>query len=327
MKNTRKNAKTPRGLLSNRRRQTKRSMPDTNHTSFTKMNCSPAVKGFTPVKDSCITMPILIQLRDYYNNNYPNSRITSDEPNVIWNELKDNMEKMKQCYKEDCWLNLIEIYNKRKTIDDYLFAPDQPASWKKKPHTWLNTTDIYKVLRQYEYRYPNFCTIRPTPIDFDTKIGGYNGSSCVTDELCKFDVNEQLSLKKTKIGIVFNLDEHDEPGSHWVSLYIDLDDNFAFYMDSAGDSTPTEIKKLVERIQEQCLMVNKKIKFYENHPMQHQYGSTECGVYSLFFIITMLTGETDLHKFKSVKHKINFFKNKRIPDKYISKFRELYFNA
>jgi hypothetical protein len=61
--------------------------------------------------------------------------------------------------------------------------------------------------------------------------------------------------------------------------------------------------------------------------MQHQYGNTECGVYSLFFIITMLTGETDLHKFKSVKQKINFFKNKRIPDKYISKFRELYFNA
>ena len=49
--------------------------------------------------------------------------------------------------------------------------------------------------------------------------------------------------------------------------------------------------------------------------------------FALFFIITMLTGETDLHKFVDVDSKIDFFKKKRIPDKYISKFRELYFNA
>ena len=27
---------------------------------------------------------------------------------------------------------------------------------------------------------------------------------------------------KHKIGSVFNLDDHDEPGSHWVSLYMEL---------------------------------------------------------------------------------------------------------
>ena len=98
-------------------------------------------------------------------------------------------------------------------------------------------------------------------------------------------------------------------------------------MDSAGDPVPNEIRKLVQRIQEQCSQINKEIKFYENHPMQHQFGNTECGVYALFFIITMLTGQTDLHKFADTKSKIDFFKKKRIPDKYISKFRELYFNA
>jgi hypothetical protein len=126
---------------------------------------------------------------------------------------------------------------------------------------------------------------------------------------------------------VFNLDEHDEPGSHWVSLFIDLDDHFAFYLDSAGDPVPNEIKQLVERIRDQCSQIGKEITFYENSPMQHQYGNTECGVYSLFFIITMLTGEADLHKFPDVDSKIKFFQKKRIPDKYISKFRELYFNA
>ena len=75
------------------------------------------------------------------------------------------------------------------------------------------------------------------------------------------------------------------------------------------------------------MLMNKHITFYENYPMQHQYGNTECGVYSLFFIITMLTGKTDLHQFTDMNDKIGFFKNERIPDKYISKFRKIYFNS
>lgn len=291
---------------------------------FSKMACSPAVKGMTPVKDSCLTNNVLLQLKDYYNSANPSTKIQTTNPTEIWANLKVIMAT---CSKEDCWLDLITDDKLRKKLDKYLFAPDQPASWKKNPHTWLNTNDIYNVLAQYEQRYPHFCTIRPTPIDFDKKIGGVGTDRCVTEELCAFDVNEQLSRKKTKIGIVFNLDEHDEPGSHWVSLFIDLDDNFIFYMDSGGDPVPIEIKKLVERIQTQCGLIQKNIEFYQNHPKQHQFGDTECGVYSLFFIITMLTGETDLHNFSNLKQKIDFFKTKRIPDKYISKFRELYFNA
>lgn len=293
-------------------------------SGFSKMMCSPAVKDMTPVNGSCFPPHVLLQLKEYYNSANPSSKIQEVSPTKIWISLK---HRLNTCTKEDCWLDLITDNNIRKTLDNYIFAPDQPASWKKNPHTWLNTDDIYKVLRQYEQRYPYFCAIRPTPIDFDKKIGGSHSERCVTDELCKFNAKHQISVNKTKIGIVFNLDEHDEPGSHWVSLFVDLDDHFAFYLDSAGDPVPNEIRKLVERIQGQCSQLGKEIIFYENHPMQHQFGNTECGVYSLFFIITMLTGQTDLHKFTDVDSKIDFFKKKRIPDKYISKFRELYFNA
>jgi hypothetical protein len=293
-------------------------------TSFSKMMCSPAVKDMAPVRGSCFPAHVLMQLKEYYNSANPSTKIQDVSPTKIWISLK---QRLTACTKEDCWLDLITDNNIRKTLDTYIFAPDQPASWKKNPHTWLNTDDIYKVLRQYEQRYPHFCAIRPTPIDFDKKTGGSDSDSCVTDELCKFNAKHQIAVNKTKIGIVFNLDEHDEPGSHWVSLFVDLDDHFAFYLDSAGDPVPNEIRKLVERIQDQCSQIGKEITFYENHPMQHQYGNTECGVYALFFIITMLTGETDLHKFVDVDSKIDFFKKKRIPDKYISKFRELYFNA
>jgi hypothetical protein len=288
------------------------------------MNCSPAVNGKTPIRDSCLTKDVLIQLKAYYNSSHPLHPIKYNSPAKIWNSLR---HKLRTCNKEDCWLNLIKDNKVRTALDKYLFAPDQPLSWKKNPYTWLDTNDIYNVLRQYEDLYPMFIAIRPTAIDFDTKIGGVYSDTCVTDELCKFDVKQLINDGKTKVGIVFNLDKHDQPGSHWVSLFIDLDDQYAFYMDSAGDPTPKEIRQLVERVIQQSMLMNKHITFYENYPMQHQYGNTECGVYSLFFIITMLTGKTDLHQFTDLNDKIGFFKNERIPDKYISKFRKIYFNS
>jgi hypothetical protein len=83
-------------------------------------------------------------------------------------------------------------------------------------------------------------------------------------------------------------------------------------------------------------------------------GNTECGVYSLFFIITMLTGvhkkpindsvsipDRGLSEVESVgiagsrrekrskmnmRQKIRLFKHHTIPDKYIEKYRNVYFN-
>jgi len=44
------------------------------------------------------------------------------------------------------------------------------------------------------------------------------------------------------------------------------------------------------------------------------------------FIITMLTGKTEKRAFKNHLDKINFFKDKRIPDRYVNKLRKEYFN-
>ena len=302
----------------------KRTIKRTNVNSLSKMNCNPAVKGKSPIRDSCLTPEVLIQLKQYYNLSHPSQPIKYNNPAKIWVSLK---RKLNKCDKEDCWLDLIKDANVRKSLDKELFAPDHPSSWKKDPNTWLTNYDIYNVLHQYESKYPEFCVIRPSAIDFDDKIGGTESDMCVTEDLCKFDLVHHINKGKTKFGIVFNLDKHDEPGSHWVSLFIDINDEYAFYMDSVGDPVPREIQKFVDRVIEQALQTNKNMKFYENSPMQHQTGDTECGVYSLYFIITMLTGETDQNTFNTAQDKISFFKNKRIPDKYISKFRKIYFNT
>jgi hypothetical protein len=140
-------------------------------------------------------------------------------------------------------------------------------------------------------------------------------------------LKEFVKNKKTKIGVVFNLDKHDEPGSRWVSLFVDLDDKFIFYLDSAGEAIQPEIDDLVKRIQLQAMDLGMQLEFYQNSPLEHQMQNNECGMYAVYFIIAMLTGKVKGKKFKNSMEKIRFFKEKRIPDKYINRHRKLYFNS
>jgi hypothetical protein len=43
-------------------------------------------------------------------------------------------------------------------------------------------------------------------------------------------LKDYIDKNITKIGIIFNLDNHNESGSHWVSLFIDLEDKFVLYL-------------------------------------------------------------------------------------------------
>lgn len=292
-------------------------------TSFKSMNCNPKAKKHSIKKDSCLTESALQKLKDSYNKEHPQSdHITSTDANAIWSDLKS---RMPTCSKEDCWLDVIKDPVQRQKLDKELFAPDMPTEWKSKPNTWLSNFDIIAVLKQYEESHSNFKIIGPTPIDFDTRPPDKNGK-CVWEELCTFSLKPYLDKKKTKIGIVFNLDKHDQGGSHWISLFLDLDHKFLFFLDSAGEKMPKEVKVLVERIVKEGNENGIKITVYENHPLEHQMGNTECGVYSLFFIITMLTSEADGRQFNNAMEKIRFFKEKKIPDKYVEKYRNIYFN-
>jgi len=306
---------------SQKHRRTKKNVT----RSFQPLNCSPIVNGKTEIAGSCFTAPALYQLKEHYNKHHPSTPILSKTPSQLWHDFRT---RFFSCKREDCWLKEIDNAELRENLEKFLFAPSQPVEWKKKPNEWLSNFDIFEVLHQYELTHSTFKAIGPTPIDFDSRPKDESGK-CVWEELCTFQLNNYLEKGKTKLGMVFNLDKHDERGSHWVSLFVDLEDWFLFYLDSAGNQIPKEIRALVKRIQRQGMSLSPplKFKFYENYPLEHQLGNTECGMYSLYFIITMLTGETEGRTFRTAREKIEFFKKKRVPDKYVSKYRKIYFNV
>jgi hypothetical protein len=142
------------------------------------------------------------------------------------------------------------------------------------------------------------------------------------------NINEYIKKGKTEFGFIFNLDSHTGSGTHWVSFYVSIENKFAFFFDSVGNPIPKEIKRLKNRIIEQTKNIG-NIIFYQNSPFNHQMGNNECGMYSLYFITTMLTKMID-EKPVSIETLIKYFKGKykgRITDSKMNNTRHILFNS
>ena len=277
-----------------------------------KVNCSPKPKGEIN-HFSCYTNKSLYKLRDLWNARHPDVKIKSNSPKEIHHLISEYLKGV--CNKESCWIKQKAEFGPIESDMADSFAPESPPEWKKNPNEWLSSIDIINVMKQYEKAYKCFDFIGPSPIDFDTrKLYG----ECVWDELCNFSLKEQIKNGKTKIGIIFNTDPHNKPGQHWISMFINIKKKKIFFFDSTGDKPSKEIMVLIKRIEEQGLNLNPKIKFKSdsNEGIEHQYGNTECGIYSLFFIVHMLEDKMTEH----------YLKTHILKDEYMNKFRHIYFN-
>ena len=276
------------------------------------VNCSPKEKK--EMNDfTCYTDKSLYKLRDLWNARHPDVKINTNNAKDIHRKLTEYLSSV--CNKESCWIKQKKEFGPVSSEMSDSFAPESPDEWKKNPNEWLSSVDIMKVMKQYEKAYKCFDFIGPTPIDFDTrKMYG----ECVWEELCNFNLAEQIKKGKTKIGIIFNTDPHDKPGQHWISMFINIKKKHIFFFDSTGDKPTKEIMALVNRIKEQGMALKPKIvfKFDSNKGIEHQYGNTECGIYSLFFIVHMLEGKMTEH----------YLKTHILKDEYMQKFRKVYFN-
>ena len=140
------------------------------------------------------------------------------------------------------------------------------------------------------------------------------------------------------IGIIPNLDEHWKGGSHWVALFADLQKGSIYFFDSYGVRPDKRIREFVKLIAEWKYKsdTGKELEFDANDYMKgskdlkknkieekydiryneirNQFKGSECGVYSLNFIIRLL-------------HNPDFDNiiKQQVPDDTINKCREIYF--
>jgi hemerythrin superfamily protein len=101
-------------------------------------------------------------------------------------------------------------------------------------------------------------------------------------------------------------------------MFINIKKKKIFFFDSTGDPAPSGIINFINKLKKQGNNLNPKINFRvdSNVGIEHQYGNTECGIYSLFFIIHMLEDKLTEH----------YLKTHILKDEYMKKFRNIYFN-
>jgi len=283
-------------------------MPDDK----TDLKCAPHI---TFENGSCIPLHVLIKLTDAYNiycdkENLDSKIATNDRLETLYPDEykryllyefgKRNKKSQHKWLKHKCTQFMTE--DDKDDLQNNTFRPEGPQG----KFDWLSTFDINYALAQYENKYPEFRFLGAVPIDFND----LNGLPFKT-----LDFNELYNSGKTKIGVVFNLDEHDKGGSHWVSLYADLDKGQIYFSDSYGIKPERRIVAFMDKI-DKYLTTERGISKPDvrYNKTQHQKGNSECGVYSINFILRLLKG-------KSFDH----LTQKRITDESVNQCRLIYF--
>ena len=258
---------------------------------------------------SCIPLEILVELAEAYNKNNNNNHIKLDKsalitiPNKYKKYLVSQLKKRIKGNQTE-WIKQNFTKNmdpeKKEQLKEHTFRPDGPQG----QFEWLSTLDINYTIQQYQNKYDDFVFLGAVPIDFND-LDYY--------PFKKINFNDFLKNNKSRLGVVFNLDRHDQGGSHWVSLFIDLKKAQIYFSDSVGYPPGKEILDFMNRVKKflQSRKMNVDMRVNET---QHQKGNSECGVYSINWILRLLKGKSFDHLTK-----------KRLDDKKINTCRIKYF--
>lgn len=193
--------------------------------------------------------------------------------------------------EEHCLLDKVPLdENKKKELRKEYLRPKKPKAWEADPDMWLDNYNIMHVMKQYEEAFPWFRFLGVFPIDFSAPDPYKHNSTpqCLYKETCNLKLKEEYNNGVRGIGMIFNLDPHYKGGSHWVGLYINLQNinkPFVGYFDSYGYKVPSLIARLMRSLKLQistCELGYNARRF--------QYGNSECGMFSMYFIICMING-------------------------------------
>lgn len=210
-------------------------------------------------------------------------------------ELAKNKTK---CGSESCLYPLIGLSN---TDLDNRFNPQGPYN----SLDWLTNKNIDDVLDKHTMAFPNFVHVPFQMIDFKK----YNG------ELSKVNWQLLINTNKDSLGCVVNTDVSTGPGQHWVAIFVDLAGKSVEYFDSAGQNPQPEIIEfLIDTAATLNSITEGGFKDICVTRMRHQKKNTECGVYSLFYIISRLN---------DVPYR--FFEHTHVPDEEMEAYRKSIF--
>lgn len=203
--------------------------------------------------------------------------------------LRKQLADKGQCKVGDerCILESIGTQKARELLAHAL-RPAKPAEWDSDPDQWLDNGNIEAIFKQYTEIYPWFRFFGVHPIDFSAPTPYKKGvRECLIPKMCSIEIPKLRSEGVRYGGVVFNLDNHLGKGSHWVALVIDTNVRRPgiYYFDSYGMKPPKQVRTFMEDL---TLEEPRAVCGYNGR--RFQYGNSECGMYSILFIICLIHG-------------------------------------
>lgn len=239
---------------------------------------------------SCITLEILIEMAKAYNEVNQNKIKLSCKNETLHPRrykkylLKKIGDRYKNtCDSQLCWTkqDFMKKMNEvmKIELEKFTLRPEGPNG----QFEWLNTLNINDTIEQYQAIHPDFLFLGAVPMDFE-KIKHPGVADLNLDEAKKDGI--------TKFGIVYNLDEHWQSGSHWVASFMDIENGQAYYFDSYGTHPEKRVTDFMQKFSDYYEKNNPGKKCDVKHnKKRNQYKNSECGVYSINFILQLLNGK------------------------------------
>jgi len=264
------------------------------------------------------------------NNTQPDKGCIPES--VIAEEFKD--KSLDNLYKNTSCNNISENGEKQLCLMEKLDKKDilikyfKPVTKSFSHSHWLNNTEIDTVQYQFYVSYEGYYYSNIHMIDFgmfnpsNSEHIGYEPENIKNIDFYKElkgegNLSDNGPLKK--YGIVVNTDVSSGSGIHWFAIFIDFtgrDINIEYFNSSGYDIKDRSFKEFFINLADKLsFQTGRKCNFIKVSDIQHQNsGTSNCGVYALYYIWKRLGGES-----------IDFFKKNKIDDNHIVLFRKYFF--
>jgi hypothetical protein len=241
-------------------------------------------------RGQCVTDAELAQaVRSRPSRTIPSSGRDTNLPAYRRSTLRRDLAARTKCKETDerCILEAAGTIAAKELLAQAL-RPAKPAEWDSDPDQWLNNENIEQVLKQYADIYPWFRFFGVHPIDFSAPSPYVKGQTqCLIPKMCSIEIPKLRAEGVKYGGIVLNLDNHLGKGSHWVGIVIDTKEGKSgvYYFDSYGMKPPIQVRRFMED-----LAYEEPKAIFGYNGRRFQFGNSECGIYSMLFIICMIHG-------------------------------------
>jgi len=276
-------------------------MPSANPLKKGQMHgdgiCSPKGELAFKQHESCFDADALQLLARLYNDRHPQTPIgvqDQESPAKLAKALRKKLSHVcrgKGANTEACWVDKLDATRAPAVVSS--LRPKKPRTWSARPREWLNNYDIDAVMNQYSSSIAfKFAFLGVHPVDFAEPDA--SSGQCYAPYMCSVQlVKDLISNGKVYAGFITNMDRHDQPGSHWTSTFAVLDPSLpsygVYYYDSVGKAPPPPIARYLESWRQQMEKAHPNVPFRVDWSRsQHQFANTECGMFSMLFVILWL---------------------------------------